>query len=254
MHLNDDELVLHYYGETEGADDQRAAAHLGECDACRGSFSRLQRVLAAVDAAPDPVVLPEGFERTVWARLEPGLAGQRRTWLSWFVFSPARVAWAAAVVVLVAGAFLAGRRSQQDPSSTRSVAAAADMREQILMVDLSEHLDRSQMMLVDLVSAADGDVDMSAERERAENLVAANRLYRQTAGQTGDAAVAELLDELERVLVELAASPDTLSAEDIESVRQRIEAKGLLFKVRVLSSSVRERQKQQVRTRAGQSS
>jgi hypothetical protein len=56
--------------------------------------------------------------------------------------------------------------------------------------------------------------------------------------------------------VELAASPDHLRAEDMERVRQRVAAKDLLFKVRVVSSGVKARQKQQNRTRAaaGQSS
>ena len=61
------------------------------------------------------------------------------------------------------------------------------MRERILLVDLGEHLDRSQMVLVELVSADESDaVDISGERARAEQLVAANRLYRQTADDTGD--------------------------------------------------------------------
>ena len=251
MHLKDDDLILHYYGELETPEEQRAAAHLLGCRPCQASFHRLQRVLDAVDAAPEPV-LPPGFERTVWARLEPSLAAQRRGWLSWFVLSPARLAWAAAILLLVGGSFFAGRVTQRETATTQS---AADLRERILMADLSEHLDRSQMMLVDLVSA-DGSsaMDMTVERERAEDLVAANRLYRQTATTTGDPAVSELLDDLERVLVELAASPDELTADDVESVRQRIESKGLLFKVRVLSSSVREKQKQQMRRRTGQSS
>ena len=115
----------------------------------------------------------------------------------------------------------------------------------MLLTDLGEHLDRSQMMLVDLVSAGEGDaVDMASERRRAEDLVVANRLYRQTAEESGEARVSELLDELERLLVDLAASPDTLSPADMEKVRTRIDANGLLFKVRVLSATLRERQKQ----------
>ena len=58
----------------------------------------------------------------------------------------------------------------------------------------------------------------------------------------------ELLDELERLLVELAASPDQLSAEDVERVQQRVAAKDLLFKVRVVSTALRARQ-QQTQTR-----
>jgi hypothetical protein len=126
------------------------------------------------------------------------------------------------------------------------------LRERILLVDLGDHLDRSQMVLVELVTTGGaGDADISLERSRAEQLVAANRIYRQTASETGDAAVVQLLDELERVLVDIAASPETLSADDLLDVQQRIESRGLLFKVRVLSSEVRERQRTAIRERAG---
>ena len=116
-------------------------------------------------------------------------------------------------------------------------------------------------MLVELVSAnvageRQDTVDLTTERERAQELVAANRLYRQAASESGEIQVSQLLDELERLLVELAASPDQLATEDMERVQQRIAAKDLLFKVRVVSSAVKERQKQQTRSRirVGQSS
>ncbi len=252
-HLNEDELVLHYYGEMSAGDDARAAAHVRTCSACHTSYTNLQRVLAAVEAAPGPEIA-DGFERTVWARLEPALGRQRRGWISWFVFSPARLAWAAAIVVLVAGAFFAGRVSRRDvPASGTQTATAAAVREGVLLVDLTDHLDRSQMMLVELVSTGgDGGADISSERARAEELVSDNRLYRQTAEATGNMALATVLDELERVLVELSASPDAMSADDLERVRQRIESRGLLFKVRVLSSEIRERQKTGIRMRTGQ--
>ena len=79
--------------------------------------------------------------------------------------------------------------------------------------------------------------------------MAANRLYRQTAASTGDAAMASVLDDLERVLVDVAASPKTVSQEDLDSVRRRIDSKELLFKVRVVSSQVRERQKAAIQER-----
>ena len=63
-----------------------------------------------------------------------------------------------------------------------------------------------------------------------------------------------MLDELERVLVDIAASPDVVSVTDVDEVRRQIDANGLLFKVRVLSSDVRERQRAAVRLRTGQSS
>ncbi len=148
--------------------------------------------------------------------------------------------------MLVGAAFTAGRLLPRTPAATATAAQSTEkVRERILLVDLGEHLDRTQMVLVELVSAGDdkGDVDISSERARAEQLVAANRLYRQTAIQTGDTATASVLDDLERVLVDVAASPSTVSQEELDTVRRRIESKELLFKVRVVSSQVREREK-----------
>ncbi len=245
MHLNEDDLVLHYYGELPAADEGRAAAHLASCGACQKSYTTLQRVMAFVDSAPAIEAAP-GFERVAWARLEPALASTRRSgWISWFVHSPAQLAFAAGVVLLIGAAFMAGRMTRATAVVPSTPQSAERVRERILLVDLGEHLDRSQMVLVELVSADDseGNVDMSLERSRAEQLVAANRLYRQTATSTGDAAMASVLDDLERVLVDIAASPQTVSQEDLDAVRRRIVSKELLFKVRVVSTQVRERQK-----------
>lgn len=247
LHLNDDDLVLHYYGEMAAADEARAGTHLSTCSTCQANYARLQRVMAFVDSAPAVDAAP-GFERTAWARLEPALHDARPAppwWsLSWFVFSPARLAFTAGVAILIGAAFMAGRMTQTT-APAGAPQSAASVRERILLVDLGEHLDRSQMVLVELVSADDsgGSVDISLEQSRAEQLVSANRLYRQTAASTGDAGMASVLDELERVLVDIAASPSTVSQEDLDSVRRRIASKELLFKVRVVSSQVRDRQK-----------
>ena len=253
LHLTDDDLVLHYYGELPAPEESRTESHLTACAACQANYTRLQRVMAFVDSAPAVEPAP-GFERIVWARLEPALARPARGWLSWFVFSPARLAFTAGIVMLIGAAFMAGRmtRSATPASGPGAVQTAEKVRERILLVDLGEHLDRSQMVLVELVSADDtqGDVDISLEQSRAEQLVSANRLYRQTALSTGDAGMAAVLDELERVLVDIAASPSTVSQEDLGLVRRRIESKELLFKVRVVSSQVRDRQKAAIQERA----
>ena len=257
-HLTEDDFVLHYYGEMSGREETDATTHMSSCAECHAKYRRLQRVLGAVDeramAIPE---LPEHFERTVWARLQPNLAHERRGWLSWLVLSPARLAWVASVALLVAAAFMAGRlvpKSEDAAATTVATGAAAGdrLRERILLVDLGDHLEQSQMMLVELVSA--GGETAADERARAEQLVAANRLYRQTALSTGDTTIADLLDELERILVDVAATPDHASARDLQEIRQRIESGSLLFKVRVLSSEVRQRQRTSVQERAGQRS
>src|SRR5437660_203031 len=64
-----------------------------------------------------------------------------------------------------------------------------------------------------------------------------------TATRTGDSTLVNVLDELERVLVEIAHSPAQLSSAQLNEIQQRIEARGILFKVRVIGSQVREREK-----------
>lgn len=256
MHVTDDDLILHYYGELDTNAAAQVSDHLRACAVCHASFTTLQRVLTAVESAPAPEIA-DGFERTVWARLQPELGHRRGGWAAWLVFSPARLAWAAGIVLIVAAAFFAGRVSQDASvtAPTETASSLSGLRERVLLADLGDHLDRSQMMLIELVSAdAAADVDLPSERVRAQQLVADNRLYRQTATANGNVALAAVLDDLEQVLVDVAVSPDTLSAADLMEVRQRIENKGLLLKVRVLSSEVQRRQKTEIRARAGQSS
>jgi hypothetical protein len=68
-------------------------------------------------------------------------------------------------------------------------------------------------------------------------------LYRQTALKEGDQAMASTLDELERVLLDIANSPDEVTPAQFEALRKRIQARGILFKVRVVNQDLREREK-----------
>ena len=170
-----------------------------------------------------------------------------------------QLGWAAAVLVLVVGSFYAGHRWPRGAPAAApaggTAQAATRCASGLLLVDLSDHLDRSQRVLVELVSADERRAArLAGERERAEQLVSANRLYRETAAATGDASVVDLLDQLERVLVEVAASPSDRSASELGEVRRRIESGSLLFKVRVVSSDLQERRKAAVRQTGQRSS
>ena len=233
-HLNEDELVLHYYGEGKEAGVEE---HLEACDACRANLESLTRVLDAMDGleAPEP---SEVYGSRVWHRIAPQLARTREGWWAGW-FRPNRLVAAAAMAVLLIGAFLAGRVSQRK----QMAGLSGPVRERIMMVAVGEHLDRSQMILAELVNnESKGTVDISEEQRRAEDLIGENRLYRQAALKSGDRAVSSVLDELERVLLEVAHSPSKLDSAEFEQVRQRIESQGILFKIRVVSSNLRERE------------
>lgn len=256
-HLNEDELVAYRYGEIAGGESRDTIArHLRDCAECRASFETLVRVLELVEAAPVPE-RDERYSQRVWQqiapRLEPRPAFDWRAWLA-----PRRLAAVGATAALVLAAFLAGRLWQQKktPDVAGTAPAPQQIRERVLLVAVGDHLDRSEMVLVELVNAdaptASGqELDISSEKERAEELVTVNRLYRQTASSAGDAAMASVLDDLERVLLEIAHSPDKVSSAEFATLRRNIEKRGILLKVRVVGSDVREREKSAVQGSRG---
>src|SRR6202035_472049 len=114
-------------------------------------------------------------------------------------------------------------------------ASAEKVRERVLIMAVGEHLGRSEMVLVELANtepldAKQKQVNISAEQRRAEDLLEENRLYRQTALEQGDAGLANILDELERVLLDVAHSPKEVTPTQLEAIQKKIEGRGILFK------------------------
>jgi anti-sigma factor RsiW len=238
-HLTEGQFVLYYYGE--GDESPAVRAHLDACEACRTEYASLQRVLNVVDSAPVPE-RGANYGAQVWKRLQPSIKWDRPPGLSFWLWPARHWAAAALVATLIAAAFFAGRYYPKAQTGTQT-ANAGQVRERILLVAVGDHLDRSQAVLLELVNAQPGEsLNVTSERERAGDLVADNRLYRQTAARAGDTRVSSVLDELEPVLLEIAHGPDLLTPEEVESLRQRIEGDGILFKVRVAGSTVRHRE------------
>ena len=260
-HPTEEELILYHYADGGGPPRAVLAEHLAACESCRARYQRLEAVLAAANGTELPE-MGEDFEAEVWRRLIPQLESvvPETFWQRSFnsvrasrFLAPAGAV--ALVAALVVGAFFAGRFWPSRPRTGQQVVlqpVSAQSRDRILLVAVGDHLERSQMVLVELVNTRlQGTVDISAERERAEDLVASNRLYRLTAERAGEAGVANLLDELERTLIEIAHSPSKLSSPEFEDLRRRVEAQGILFKVRVVDSQVHEREKKAIEDLAG---
>ncbi len=225
-HLSDEELVLLYYGEAR----HRAAAaeHLAACQTCRAACRELESFLGQVEA-PMPE-RDQDYGRQVWARLRPRLEDARRSPWRW-----PRWAWAGAVAALVVAAFVAGRFW---PHPRPPEPLSPQVRERILLVTLRDHFERSEMVLIEVLHAGNGGADLSGEQDRVQDLLASNRLYRQAAAQAGRTGMAAVLDELERVLMEIAHGPARLSPAELDEMQRRIEAEGLLFRVRIIGRGI----------------
>lgn len=211
--------------------------HVAACSSCRAALESFRSTIGFVTRAERAPELPESYGRDVWRRVARALPRKApRTWPAFF--APRRLAFAGILALVLVATFLAGRFWRIEQPAPLS----AGVRERILIVALGEHLERSQSVLIELANAPAGAaLDVTNEQARATDLLAANRLYRQTANQSGDRAVASVLEELERLLLDVAHGPSHLSPEDLATLRQRIESKGVLFKVRVIGSNMRER-------------
>ena len=257
-HLSEEQLILHHYGE--GEDPEAVRSHLASCKACRANYEGLQRLMKVIDAASIPECDAD-YADQVWRRLRPQLEAmaspqKRNLFQRLREFLP-RWALAPAVGLLVLAAFLAGRfwpqpRGVQPVMVSAGEPISAEARERILLSEIAEHLERSQLALIELIHGkTNGAVDISTEQALARQLVEVNRLYRQAAARAGEDAMASVLDDLERTLIEIAQSPSQLSADELEEMQQRFEADDLLFKVKILSAQVRKKERETARSLAG---
>jgi hypothetical protein len=277
-HLREDDLLFHYYGESDTP--ASTEAHLAACAACRAELRALARVLEAVDEAPIPeraddygaevwrAIAPRVNElnkdgtkpsrKWLWFRSDrsagSGFGGSIR-WLA------PQASLAAAIVVLLTWTFApmrhgevasdgrrvaatglapaasASRASQNDRSS-RADSGDAITGDTVLRAAVEEHLERTEIMLSEINNAE--DTDLSLVREWANELASANRLYRRSATLSGEADVERVLDDLERVLLEVAHAGGEPDGATLQDLRGRLDTRGTAFKVRLASAGLRE--------------
>jgi hypothetical protein len=251
-HPKEEELIAYHDGEAAGR--EVIAAHLGDCPECQAELERIDALLAALNTIPVPEP-GEDYSQRVWQQISPHLPQRRGHWWDFIFSEPKTVPWfaprrwiaAGAIAALVLAAFIAGRVTRPIGPSGSVAVDASKVRERILIMAVGEHLGRSEMVLVELANsgpqiAGQKEVNISGEQRRAEDLLEENRLYRQTALEQGDSALAGVLDELERVLLDVAHSPQQVTPAQLEGIRQRIEARGILFKVRVVGKELQQRE------------
>jgi hypothetical protein len=241
-HLTEEELVAQAYGENGGA-----VEHMAGCSDCARAFAELKSDLAELKPV-EPPARDENYGERVWQAIAGSLEpyARNRNWLAarWPGSWAWRLAYAAACTLLVAGAFYAGR-VWEHVSHQRAMAELRKHQPQtkqpIVVVVLSDHLDRSERLLVELKHVDANNTDMLPPlRDEARTLLQANRVCQKNAEKSGDPALEATLDRLDHVLAELANQPGGLNAAAIERLKEEMNADGLLFEVRVLRSRVQD--------------
>jgi hypothetical protein len=254
-HLNEEELIEHYYKA-----DASSAKHLARCAECAQAYAALQSDLAALQF-PAPPARDVAYGEQVWASISSSLLRyepHKKSWLHGGLWRG--LSYASSGALLLACAFYAGRIWEHKQPQTTVAANSAPVQQmavppappsppqpqpatpqprQLVVVVLGDHLDRSEQLLVELKHADASNAELiSPLRDEARSLLSANRLCRRKARNSDDPALAAALDRLDSLLTELANQKEELDAAAITRLQDEMNADGLLFEVRVLRSRI----------------
>ncbi|MGA9672482.1 MAG: hypothetical protein WBQ94_24925 [Terracidiphilus sp.] len=258
-HLTEEQLVEHYFAE--GANRIVAETHLRICSRCEQAYEEISNALAV--RAPEAPAREAGYGKRIWqsieAPLRPHSATPKRSYFSWPRLSWPRLVFAGACLLGLVAAFLGGSMWQRWRIHPSAATNPAQSKERVVLFILDGHLDRSERLLVELNHAGGekGDLDDSFQaasvQAEARQMLPDNRLYRQALSSSSDPMMTAALDHLERVLLEVANSPDKLNNADIARIEREMNTDSLLFQIRVLRAKTSQQEPKSESSRKGAS-
>lgn len=262
--IRDSDLILYHY--RDGLDEQalaRIERALQQSVELQQRYATLQATLAAADAQPLPQ--PDaGFDERLWQRFEAHLDAQsastaaprephrrggaaaprdtataRRSWLR-----PA--ASALALTAALGLGFFLGRQPAQPPGTPTHVATTATpigdaaatpekLSTRVLDAYVAAHLRETEGVVLTAVNSGNADL-LAGNRELAASLIDSNRLYAQAAQRAGNARLANFLQQLEPLLIELANPPPADPIQGSEGLRDYVDKSDVLFQLRAIQA------------------
>jgi hypothetical protein len=226
-------------------DSDRSAilAHLEKCESCRREHAESVALLELL--ARDPVHVAEPHLETAFlvsrveARLDAAVTSRSWKW-EW---GAAGLALAASLVVLVpvvVSRILPGPKGQEAPAVAMGDDALRRLERNMAREQAVLYLNEAQDVLVNMAAHprdCDHDratVDVGDEARRSQELLTRRTLLVEM-DQEGLASARPVLEDVERVLREVASLRSCARAGDVERVRRDLEERRLLMKIRLMS-------------------
>ena len=241
-------LLYEYFTKELVADDvEIVEKHLSTCPACAAEAKAIRALLEIVDAGEvrasdersaefwkdfplgveDRIRLEapgrRKFELTVWNRVESFLVFHRRE-----TFALSGVLALCLIFSLTLKWLAPTPVEEVTPSVTYQPAQADTMSDH-----MAKYLRKSKVLLVGLTNMKLDDnepPDLSVERQRSRELIREARFLK---SRPMDLRSAKLIDDLERILIELANIEETNDLSNVEIIRGGIHQENLLFKIRM---------------------
>lgn len=238
-------LTEKLFGEIAEAQALELEAHLRTCAACRAMLAELQNVLQTMGKPALPT-LPEHFWAGYWDRLRERMANAEQAPSSWWERLRARfdLRWAfayrfaAATALVLLGIFI-GRFFQPETPAPVAVHSAKqfDAAQVEAITQRTERvLDRSKVLLLGVVNeeldAASAE-DFMRKRSLSRELLVEVRSLQTVLPNSPDRRVLQLVQQLELVLMQIAALEAEHDLTNVELVREGIDREGLLLKINI---------------------
>ena len=145
-HLGEDEFIELYYGDATSA----ANTHLRACRDCSAKYAEFKHSMDAIQVPVVPKKDSDYGER-VWETLRPQLIPYEKKTARWHGWTQWRVAvLAVSFAMLLTAAFLGGRYWERKSATHPNVAENPPAAQRVVLVVLTDHLDRTERLLVEL--------------------------------------------------------------------------------------------------------
>ena len=251
-------IELYFYDELADAERERIKQHLAVCDECRRALEDLSIIRSALESCPDVKAPPGGDWSAFMLRLDtsirsepvaPPLSNRRRV----VEFGSRRVApalaLAAAIALVTMSVFTVMRhRSAPDATEQTQTATSASVEppsaqttgaDSALAQISEQHLERTKLVVLGLATKNPSDSSGQSwdyERTLATSLLSDTRLYRQTCEEQGMNSLADVLRDLELVLLQTSMS-QTSDAESLAQLQRLIRQRDLITKMDVVATT-----------------
>jgi len=265
-------IDLYFYDELDERERASVEEHLTACAECERALEELSTIRAALAARPQVDAPPDGDWRAFMIRLDEAVRFKKRARATASVIPmpqaarprPALkyaqyVAAAAVVTLVISGIGYWARRDARplppqraetqraagEPvvatpvSAPAPIAAAPERRVEAAFASLSEqHFERSKLVVLGIANKdarVASQADWAFERELASSLLTDTRMYRMAAEERGMKTLADVMGDLEIVLLQtsLAGTPD---AESLEQIQRLIRKRDLVTKMDVATT------------------
>ena len=247
--------LLYDYLSNELTNEERVTveSHLSSCKPCSEELRGLQQTLAIL---PHPSDDPSGErDETVWRRIAENVEREFQerhrpsphlldrlveTLRSYCTLRPASayaIGGSLAVVILALALMRWQPKQHVTDGTTQPVDSTAILARYETQERISEYFRKSRTLLVGIANMKTDDeqnLDLSAERKLSRSLVHEARYLRH---QPLDGRSARLVDDLQKILIELANLEERNDAPNVEIIRSGIHQENLLFKIRMAEAS-----------------